>query len=96
MDDFDDDDEVEEVEVFIEPREDVLMAHGISLEAFEEAFGKAIDAYHEQVDQLDDEDEVPGISALTLQIAGREYPLEELADILINDDDSDEMNDESE
>ena len=83
MDDFEDE---EDVEVFIEPREDVLMQHGISIEAFEDALGEAIDAYHEQIDLLGDDDDGPSIGEMSLNLAGREFRLDELAEIHLSDE----------
>ena len=84
MDDFDDEDD--EVEVLIEPKDEVLQQHGISPEAFEEAIGRAIDEYHEQVERLGDDDEVPGVGDMIVRVNGREFRLEELADVQFSDE----------
>ena len=84
MDDFDDEDD--EVEVLIEPKDEVLQQHGISPEAFEEAIARAIDEYHEQVERLGDDDEVPGVGDMIVRVNGREFRLEELADVQFSDE----------
>ena len=83
MDDWDEEDEVE---VLIEPREEALQRHGISPEAFEEALADAIDEYHEKIERLGDDDEAPAVGAMPVRISGREFRLDELADVHISDE----------
>lgn len=83
MDDFEDE---EEVEILIEPREEVLQQHGISVEAFEEALADAIDEYHERVDRLGDDDDVPAVGEMTVRVNNREFRLDELADVSVSDE----------
>ena len=82
----DDDWDEDEVEVRIEPRDDVLERHGISPEEFEDALATAIDEYHERVDALAPEDEIPGIGEMTLRLAGRTFRLDELAHVQISEE----------
>ncbi|MGC1273419.1 MAG: hypothetical protein WBC44_06895 [Planctomycetaceae bacterium] len=84
MDDFEEDEE--EVEILIEPREEVLQQHGITIEAFEEALADAIDEYHEQVDRLGDDEDVPGVGEMTVRVKDREFRLDELAEVHVSDE----------
>ena len=85
MDEFDDW-EGEEVEVRIEPRDEVLDRHGISPEEFEDALATAIDEYHERIDRLAPDEDVPGVGEMTMRVAGRTFRLDELADVQVSDE----------
>lgn len=84
MDDFDD--EEIEVEIQIEPRDDVLAEHGISPESFEDALATAIDNYHEQIDRLDENDDVPGVEDMIVRVGDQEFRLGDLAEVHISDE----------
>ncbi len=89
-DDFDDDDfEETEVHIMIEPREDAIAKLGIDLDTFEEALSKAIDSRFEMIDGLGDEDEIPPIEDTPVTIGDRVFPLKDLADVVITDDEDD-------
>ena len=100
--DADDDDLYDVVEMIFSPRTESLASFGISTEAFEEALVKALEARQ----QLDDEavmsDDLAPISEMELEIEGRRFKLEDLADIEIGGDldslgdDDDDFDDEDE
>ena len=86
QDDADDSDD-EVVEVQITPRHDVLKRLNIPLAAFETAVEEALDAYQDLVETLP-EDDVPTIEDAAITLAGKEYSLGEVAEIVIEDDES--------
>lgn len=83
---MDHDEELEEVEVVIEPRFDRLDELGISPEEFEEAVSLALDAYHDLVESQGDPEETPDIDQLEVTIKGKTYELGEIAEIQITGD----------
>ena len=90
----DDLDLIEEMEISISPRHEVLAARGIEIEAFEQALELAL-AKHEALASREDvaDDEIP------VEINGEVIMLGELASIEVNpveDEDDDEEEDEAE
>jgi hypothetical protein len=75
-----------EAEVAIDPRLQVLADLGITYEEFEESLSVAIEA-REALAQRDDvaEEEIPFFEEMLLNIRGRVYRLEDLADVEIRD-----------
>lgn len=79
-----DEEELQEVEIIIDPRVDRLEELGISLEDFEEGVSLALDAFHDLVESQGDADEAPDIDQLKVMINGRLYLLGDIAEITIS------------
>lgn len=98
--DFDDDDDldlIEEMEISIAPKHDMLEKLGITIEAFEEALELALTKHEELASREDVEDEdIPTIDEIPVEIHGEILMLGELAIIEVNpiEDDDDEDDDE--
>lgn len=82
----DDDEELAEVEIGIEPREERLEALGITGEQFEAALNAAFDAFHELLDSTPDPDAVPPLDDLPIDLNGQTYRLSDVAEIHISGD----------
>ena len=80
-------DPIEELEVTFEPRPEALAERGITTEAFEAALLDALEAHEELVtsDDVDDE-EIPSLEEIHLDINGESYKITDLADIEIDGD----------
>ena len=96
----DDLDLIEEMEISISPRHEVLAARGIEIEAFEQALELAL-AKHEALASREDvaDDEIPTLDEIPVEINGEVIMLGELASIEVNpveDEDDDEEEDEAE
>jgi len=81
---MDDEEELQEVEILIEPRVDRLDALGISLEDFEEAVSRTLDAFHDLVESQGDPDDTPDIDQLKVNIKGTVHLLGHIAEIAIS------------
>lgn len=83
-DDQADDDMLDgEIEIRFEPRLEVLARHGLSEEQFETALLDALEAYDQQVAAAENDDDLPELEDVTLQIDGSSYRLGDLAEISI-------------
>ena len=71
-----------EIEITINPREDDLLAIGVSPEDFESALMETLDAYDRAID-VDDPDAVNPLEEAEIRLAGKVYHLHEVADIEI-------------
>lgn len=94
MYDDDEDEAGDEVEVMIMPREDVLEGLGIDPDAFEEALPAAIDRYHEMVDALGGDDDVPPLEDMAVKIGDRSFRLGDIAEVSVSDDGADDGEEE--
>jgi len=79
-----DEEELQEVEIIIDPRIDRLEELGISLEEFEEAVSRTLDAFHDLVESQGDPDAVPDIDQLKVMIKGTLHLLGDIAEITIS------------
>jgi hypothetical protein len=96
--DHDHDHEDGEIEITINPREEDLTALGVSLEAFEAALMKTLDAYDKTI-ETSDPDTIAPLEDAEIVLNGKSYKLQEVADIEISGDleeyeDDDEDDDE--
>lgn len=80
---MDDEEELQEVEIVIDPRVDRLDELGISLEEFEEGVSHALDAFHDLVESQGDPDQTPDIDQLKVMINGTVHLLGDIAVIQI-------------
>jgi hypothetical protein len=83
---MDDEDELQEVEIIIEPRFDRLEELGVSVEDFEEAVSRTLDDFHDLVESQGDPDDTPYIDQLRVLINGQLYLLGDIAEIEISGD----------
>ena len=81
---MDDEEELQEVEIIIDPRVDRLVELGISLEEFEEAVSRTLDAFHDLVESQGDPDDTPDIDQLKVMINGTIHLLGDIAEITIS------------
>jgi hypothetical protein len=102
--DHDHEPEEGEIEITINPREEDLLALGISPEEFEAALMKTLEEYDQAID-IDDPDAANPLEDAEITLAGKVYRLQEIADIEITggldglgegDDDDDEEEEEEE
>jgi hypothetical protein len=103
--DHDHEHEEGEIEITINPREEDLLALGVSPEEFEAALMKTLEDYDHAID-VDDPDAVNPLEEAEIQLAGKVYRLQEIADIEItggldglgegDEDDEEEEEDEDE
>ena len=84
--DDDHDDDLEEIEVNIDPREEKLDALGINRDEFEEALLDALDANNDSLES-DDGDVTRPLEEVAITIRGTTYRLGDLADISVEADD---------
>jgi len=87
-DNEDDDDEIiGEIEMIFTPRLEALASRGIMVEDFEVALVLALEGRQglAALEDVDDE-EIPPLEEMTLEIEGVTYKVEDLADIEIKDD----------
>lgn len=93
-------DEIEEFElpdllIHIEPDYERLDALGLSMDDFTHALTEALDRYHEVIDRLGDDDEIPDLEDAEVVLNGQSHRLGDLAEVSIRgemdlDDDGDE------
>lgn len=89
MSEHEDDDEIiGEIEMIFTPRLEALSIRGIQVEDFEAALVRALEDRQELSSQagLDDED-IPSLDEMILEIDGVAYLVEDLADVEIKGDD---------
>ncbi|MDB5349649.1 MAG: hypothetical protein JWN86_896 [Planctomycetota bacterium] len=79
------DEDNEEIEVNIDPREDKLDALGINRDEFEEALLDALDANNDAL-EVDDGDVTRPLEEVAITIRGTTYRLGDLADISVEPD----------
>ena len=82
-----DEEAADEIEVSIDPRAEALARFGITDEEFSEALLVALEKREElaERDDLTDED-MPFLEEMLLDIGGKSYKLEDLADVEIRSD----------
>lgn len=75
------------IEIDLEPRADVLEALGVGVEEFVEALEKAIDDFHQTIEEWDEnEGEPPSIHDTAVYLRGRTHPLSSVCEIVISGD----------
>lgn len=78
---MDDNEEIREIEVNIEPLKDRLEALGISFSEFQEALPIALERYHASVESAENLDAIPGIEEAMLDIRDMSLRLGDIAAI---------------
>lgn len=81
---MDEEDELQEVEIIIDPRVDRLEELDISLEEFEEAVSRALDAFHDLVESQAAPEDTPNIDQIKVMISGTIHLLGDIAEITIS------------
>lgn len=80
-------DDLPEIEITFTPRHAVLAELGISEADFEEALIEALEEHESTVNELEEDDEgVPELGEITLEIGGAFYRLKDLSEIEIRDE----------
>ncbi len=84
-------DETDEIVITIEPRMEMLESIGSTLEEFDEAVNRTLDAYDQTLESAAGPDDVLPLEDAEIQLAGRSFPLSAVADICVSDGDLDEL-----
>lgn len=88
--------ELPEVLVEIEPDYERFEALGLSVEEFAKALPDALDRYHEVIDQLPEDAEIPDLEDAEVILEGQTHRLGDLAEVMVRgatEDDEDEDED---
>jgi hypothetical protein len=82
IEDFD----LPELLIHIEPDYERLDALGLSMDDFTHALTEALDRYHDTIDQLTDDDEIPDLEDAQVILNGQSHRLGDLAEVSIRGD----------
>ncbi|HEU5119111.1 MAG TPA: hypothetical protein VFT74_21150, partial [Isosphaeraceae bacterium] len=92
-----------EVLIHIEPDYERIDALGVSMDEFTTALTEALDRYHDLIDQLGDDDEIPDLEDAEILINSQSHRLGDLAEVSVcgdvefeEDDEDDEDDDDDE
>ena len=81
---MDEEEELQEVEIVIDPRVDRLEELDISLEQFEEAVSRALDAFHDLVESQGAPEDTPNLDQIKVLINGSVHLLGDIAEITVS------------
>ena len=93
IEDFD----LPEVLIHIEPDYERFDALGVSMDEFTNALTEALDRYHDLIDQLGEDEEIPDLEDAEVVMQGQTHRLGDLAEVSIRGDiDVDDRDDDEE